>query len=144
MTVRRTLLVLPIAAAALAGCDYSQEALLAAPEQQALLRSMQTRSYDATDERKVLRTVIATLQDLGFVIDDGNAELGTVSGTRLSGRAVRIMVTVRSGGPTTTLVRASAQYSSGYGFEVVTDAETYQQFFAALSKSLFLEAHEID
>ena len=29
------------------------------------------------------------------------------------------------------------------GFEVVTEPETYQQFFAALSKSLFLEAHKI-
>jgi len=41
-------------------------------------------------------------------------------------------------------VRASAQYASGYGFTVVTDPETYQQFFTALSKSLFLEAHAID
>jgi len=64
------LLTVTVTVCAIAGCDYSQRELLAAPEEQALLRAMQTRSYDETDERKVLRTVIATLQDLGFVIDE--------------------------------------------------------------------------
>ena len=49
-------------------------------------------------------------------------------------------VTVRPRGETQLLVRASAQY----GIKQVDDAETYQDFFNALEKSLFLTAHQVD
>ncbi len=131
-----------IALLTLAGCAAPTAAITAGGSQ-VELRQIQTREYDTLDKRGTLRSVIATLQDLGFVIDDGNAELGLVSGTRLSGRIVQIMVTVRQGDGNQILVRASIQASGMTGFEVVTEPETYQQFFAALSKSLFLEAHKI-
>ena len=38
----------------------------------------------------MLRTVIAILQELGFVLDKANAILGTVSATKLKGYALRI------------------------------------------------------
>ncbi|MCP3903092.1 MAG: hypothetical protein GY715_05590 [Planctomycetes bacterium] len=139
-----TLTAAALVGAVTGGCDYSQQELLAAPVEQASLRAMQTRSYAVTDERLILRTIIATLQDLGFVINDGNAELGLVSGTRLIGGAVRIMVTIRADGPSRTLVRASAQYSSGYGFTVVIDPQTYEEFFNALSRSLALEGQPVE
>jgi hypothetical protein len=43
----------------------------------------------------MLRTVIATMQDLSFVIDKADAGLGTVSGTKLDGYQLRMTVTVR-------------------------------------------------
>ncbi len=124
----------------LASCNYSQKELLKPPEEQAALRTMQTRAYDTTDEQKTMRAVIATLQDLGFVIDDANAMLGIVSATRLEGGFVRIMVTVKRRGEKQTSVRASAQANT----KTITDPAVYQQFFASLSKGMFLSAHEIE
>ena len=47
------------------------------------LRSIQARAFDTKDQNKTLRTIIATLQDLSFVIDTADMELGTVSATKL-------------------------------------------------------------
>jgi predicted RNA-binding protein (virulence factor B family) len=136
---------LPIALILVAACNTSHKELLKAPEEQAALRTMQTRAYDTTDDQKTLRAVIATLQDLGFVIDDGNALLGIVSATkfespRYGGRAVRIQVAVKRHGEKQTSVRASAQA----GNQTITDPEAYQEFFVSLSKGMFLSAHEIE
>ncbi len=124
----------------LASCNYSHNELLKAPEEQAALRTMQTRAYDTVDEQKTMRAVIATLQDLGFVIDDANAMLGIVSATKLEGGYVRVMVTVKRHGEKQTAVRASAQANT----KTITDPGVYQQFFASLSKGMFLSAHEIE
>lgn len=53
---------------------------------------------------------------------------------------MRMTVTVRPRGKTQMAVRASAQYN----LVAVSDAEPYQQFFAALSKAMFLTANEVD
>lgn len=137
--MRRITLVAAFALA-LPACESSRKQLLKAPEEQAALRAMQTRAYDTTDEQKTLRAVIATLQDLGFVLDDANSAMGIVSATKLEGGTVRIMVTVRSHGDKQTAVRASVQD----GYRTVTDPATYQEFFVALSKGMFLTAHQIE
>lgn len=124
----------------LAACNYSHKELLKAPEEQAALRAIQTRVYDTTDEQTTLRQVIATLQDLGFVIDDANAMLGIVSATRFDGGVVRIQVAVKRHGEKQISVRASAQS----GTKTITDPASYQEFFASLSKGMFLSAHEIE
>ena len=122
------------------GCGTSKAQLLASDESQVKLRSMQTRAFDTTDRTKTLRTVMACLQDLGFVIDSADDALGTVTATKLEGYALRATVTVRPRGTTQLLVRASAQYQE----EAVEDPEPYQNFFAALSKAMFLEAQQVD
>lgn len=105
------------------------------------LRSMQSRSFDTTDKAKTMRSTIATLQDLGFVIDKADLELGTVSATKLSGYALRMTVSVRPGASgKNMIVRASAQYNN----VAVTDSKPYQDFFVSLQKSMFLTANEVD
>ncbi|MGE4350686.1 MAG: hypothetical protein AB7E52_00685 [Bdellovibrionales bacterium] len=118
----------------------SRDQVLATSESQVALRSMQSRSFDTTDKPKTLRTVIATLQDLGFVIDKADATLGTVSGTKLNGYAMRMTVSVRDKGKTQLIVRANAQYN----LEAIEEPQPYQQFFAALEKAMFLTAHQVD
>lgn len=124
----------------LTGCATTQQRLLDSEASQVQLRSIQTRAFDTTDKEKTLRTVMATLQDLGFVLDKADATLGAVSATKLKGYALRMTVTVRPRGTTQLLVRANAQYN----VQPVTDPEPYQQFFAALEKAMFLSAHQAD
>jgi hypothetical protein len=125
---------------ALVGCQNTSGQLLAMDESQVKLRQMQTRAFDTTDQKGTLRIVIATMQDLGFVIDKADNSLGTVSGTKLDGYSLRITVTVRTRGSSQLLVRANAQYN----IHAVDDPDVYKQFFANLSKSMFLTSHNVE
>jgi hypothetical protein len=125
----------------LAACQTdSRQQALATSASAVQLRSFQSRAFDTTDRNATLRTVIATLQDLDFVVDNADATLGSVSATKLNGYALRMTVTIRPRGDTQLLVRTSAQYNS----TPVEDPLPYQQFFAALEKSMFLAAHQVD
>ena len=125
----------------LSGCQTtSSSQLLKADQSQVQMRSIQTRAFDTTDKNKTLRTVIATLQDLGFVVDKADEILGSVSATKLHGYQLRMTVTVRPRGETQLLVRANAQYN----LKAVDDPEIYQDFFTSLGKSMFLTAHNVD
>lgn len=129
-----------IAVIILNGCTSSKAQVLATNESQVQLRSIQTRAFDTKDKNQTLRTVMATLQDLGFVIDEADDVLGSVSATKLDRYAMKMTVTVRPRGTTQMLVRANAQYN----LRAVEDPEPYQQFFDALAKAMFLTAHEVD
>ena len=125
----------------LAACQFnSRDQVLATDSSQVALRAIQQRSFDTGDRRGTLRTVIATLQDLGFVIDKADGTLGSVSGTKLDGYQLRMTVTVRPRSASKVLVRANAQYN----LTAVEDPLPYQQFFAALEKSMFLTAQRVD
>ena len=123
----------------LSGCGGSSRELLRADASQVQLRNIQTRAFDTNDKRQTLRVVIATLQDLGFVIDRADDTLGTVSATKLSGYRIRITVSVRPKGEKQLLVRANAEYN----LQAIEDPKIYQNFFVSLGKALFLEAHSV-
>lgn len=123
----------------MSGCANPTNALLES-ENQVMLRQMQSRRFDTNDKRKVLRTAMATLQDLGFVIDAADETLGSVSATKLDRYALRMTVTARPYGETQVVVRANAQYN----LQAVEDPEPYQQFFDSFGKAMFLTAHSVD
>lgn len=130
-----------VSTAALAACQTdSRDQALATSQSQVALRAIQTRAFDTTDRDTTLRTIIATLQDLGFVVDKADDVLGSISGTKLDGYSLRMTVTIRPRGEAQTLIRANAQYN----ITPVEDPIPYQQFFAALEKSMFLTAHQVD
>ena len=104
------------------------------------LRSFQTRAFDTTDKHKMMRTTIAVLQDLSFIIDKTDEDLGLVTGTKLSGYQIRMTVIVRPRGEKQLAVRASAIYNN----TPIEDPTPYQDFFTALEKGIFLTAQKID
>lgn len=126
----------------ISGCATTHDARILGADNQVESRSMQTRSFDTSDKNIVIRNVISTLQDLSFVIDKADTDLGTVSATRLyNGNKVRMTVTARSSSTNkSTIVRANAQYN----LKPIDNPKIYQDFFSSLSKSLFLSANAVE
>jgi len=123
------------------GCATTATKALESDASAVKLRNMQTRAFDTVDKKKMMQTVISTMQDLEFVIDKADMTLGSVTGTKFVNQASVIMtVTVRPRGEKQLLVRANAQY----GIKSIDDAATYQDFFVALEKAIFLTAQQVD
>lgn len=143
-SLRLALLTTIAASFLLAGCQTMKDRVLdssADGQTSVQLRSIQTRSFETSDKAKTMRSIIATLQDLGFVVDKADLDLGSVSATKLSGYALRMTVSVRPNeSGKSMIVRANAQYNA----MPVTDPKPYQDFFVSLQKSLFLTANNVD
>ncbi|NNF67103.1 MAG: hypothetical protein HKM98_06310 [Gammaproteobacteria bacterium] len=123
----------------LAGCA-SNNAVITEGGSQVQVRQIQTRTYDTLDKRDTLRSVLATLQDLGFVIDKADYELATISATKLQDYQIRMTVTVRERDGARLDVRANARFNES----IVEDPLAYQDFFAVLDKAMFLTLHNVD
>lgn len=123
------------------GCaNTAREGILESEKSQVQMRSIQMRSFDTTDKKMVMKSAIATLQDLSFVIDQADYDIGTIKATKLSGYNLTMSVTVTNGHNKNINVRASGRYND----MIVAEPKPYQDFFTALSKSLFLEANAVD
>jgi hypothetical protein len=143
---RKLLLLIPLLL--LAACATTHDRLLDMDTSQVQLRSIQSRAFDTTDKEKTMRAIIATLQDLGFMLDRADYTLGVVAASKGRGDSMqmqvpatlRVTVTVRPRGEKQLMVRANAEYQRG----PVTDPKPYQNFFNSLGKAMFLEAHQVD
>lgn len=126
----------------LSGCETMQARVLDSSTNKSAvqLRSMQSRAFETTDRQKTMRTVIATLQDLSFVVDKADMELGSISATKLDGYALRMTVSVRPHSDKRVIVRANAQFN----ITPVTEPKPYQDFFVALEKAMFLTAQQVE
>lgn len=100
-------------------------------------RAYQSRIFETGDRDRVLRAIISTLQDLGFVIDRADHTLGVVSATKLNVYQLKMTVSARPRGKDAMLVRANAQFN----VKPIEEPKPYQDFFSSLEKSLFLTAH---
>jgi hypothetical protein len=126
--------------AAVAGCDYGLRDFSQRPEGQPKLASIRSRAFETTDREEMLRAVITTLQDLGFIVDRADYDHQSVSGTKLDRYLLRWTVMVLPQGASRLLVRAQARYD----VTPVLEPEPYQKFFVALSRTLSLEARPSD
>ena len=124
--------------ASVAGCTSVHEDVLGTGKTQLQMRNYQSRAFDTTDKEMVLRSVVSTMQDLGFIIERADHTLGTISGTSFTYGASKLTVSIRQIGKQ-IVVRANAQQ----GLSAIEEPQAYQNFFNALGQSLFLEAHEI-
>lgn len=136
----RKLLCIFVLVSALQGCVPLNQRVLDSDQSQLQLRQIQSRVFDTTEREKTLRTVIATLQDLNFVVDKADLGLGTVTATKLDGYALRMTVSVYPRGERQLVVRANGQFND----RPVLDPAPYQSFFVALSRAMFLTAHALD
>ena len=123
----------------LTGCSSTHNDVLGISQSQLQMRNYQSRTFDTSDRALVLRAVISTMQDLGFIINRADENLGTISGTSFT-HASKLTVTVRTVNKKQIVVRANAQV----GLKPLEEPLPYQNFFNALEQSLFLDAHEVE
>ena len=142
ISMRRSLAICLMGIFFLGGCATTSQRLMDSNNEkgQVELRHIQSRKFETTDREKLLRTIIATLQDLEFVVTKADAMLGIVTGTKLKGYSLQMTVSIRPRGEKYLLVRANAQYN----IEPIIDPGPYQDFYVALEKSMFLTAHQVD
>lgn len=139
--------LLLVSLACVAACASTTPVDITSTGAQLESRQFQTRRYDTLDMPQTMRSVIATLQDLGFQIEQADAELGTITATRFltvnkryQVQMMRMTITVAEREGAQVSVRANARV----GERSVDDAETYQDFFVALDKAMFLTAQRVD
>lgn len=123
----------------LAACATSTGAITDGGSQ-VQIRQIQTREYDTLNKRETLRSIISTLQDLGFVIDKADHDLAAITATKLQNYQIRMTVTVRERNSERLAVRANARFNE----KLIEDPTAYQDFFAALDKAMFLALHDVD
>ncbi len=122
------------------GCGRQRkppEELLSLSESQMKIRSFQTRVFDIQDQNKALRGVVASLQDLGFIIERANSPMGLVTAGKfgVGGKGfVELTVTVRAKGKQQTEIRVNALHNT----KPIDDPKVYQRFFTAVERSLFI------
>ena len=123
-------------------------------ETQLQIRRYQSRTFDTGDKTAVMRATVATLQDYGFIISRTDYELGTISAIKDIGgshlydeaaldptrKTTQVTVTITPKGKDLMGVRMNATFRQN----PVKEPEIYRDFFASLSKSLFLTAHAVD
>jgi hypothetical protein len=138
----RKYLVLSLIALSVTGCvSDSKKELFTSTASEVQLRGFQSRAFDTIDREKTLRTVIATLQDLGFVISKADSLVGVVSASKFANQnSAQITVTVQQRGQKQTVVRANVQQH----LKAVETPELYQDFFTSLQKAMFLTAQAVD
>jgi len=158
MTIRNTLSLLALGIF-LAGCQSSStpSEALTATGSSVEKRQIESRRLEVEDERFLLQTVIATLQDFGFEIDESDARSGIISGSKsqaggpftLALYDVRVTVTTRMLRNRTALVRANFQkFRTGkdprfYRGEPLDRPDLYRTFFDKLEQSIFLGENKV-
>lgn len=112
--------------------------LLTPTDEQLKLRSIQTRTFEVASRERAMRAVIESLQDLGFIIERAHESMGVVTAARFAEPKftdiLEVTVTVRPNGEGQMQIRANAIFNN----EPITEPKVYQNFFAALERSLFL------
>jgi hypothetical protein len=170
--------------AILGGCAATiPEAALRLPESTLDLRSMQTRTLEASSENDILAATIGVLQDMEFNIERIEKPLGVITASKLTDAdsasekaglfVLDILCAISGGGcnsmstaqddqhiTLTMVVLPSLSRSGEFSaritiqrviydkmdrikvLERIDDAETYQQIFDNLRKSLFIQVGE--
>ncbi len=88
------------------------------------------------DGAQVLQVAIATLLDMGFLVDGADSSTGTVNASKFLEHRLRVTVAVEPAATGGVLVRMVARYAG----DLVTDPGPYRDFFAELARGLGIPA----
>ena len=142
--------------ACVGGGQKAPKELLSLNQAQMKIRSFQTRAFDAKDQNKVLRSVVAALQDLGFIVERANGPMGLVTAgkfgpngrgfvelTDIFHRSHSVYGLAKTG--VTYLTEAMAlelapevRVNALFNTKPIEDPKVYQNFFSAVERSLFI------
>lgn len=160
--------VLAVAATA-RGVSASSDVKEKAPEKSQLeIREIQTRMFDTTDAKSTLKTMLAVLQDEGFVVKEANVDLGFLTAERqldvqtkdaafwgaFFDRPWKKNATIEA---TANVAEYGKQIRVRVNFqekvhdsdgkvatvEVIEDPKFYQEFFAKVDKGLFIDKERL-
>jgi len=136
------------------------------PPSQMELRSFQTREYDTHDSKLVLKAVLNTLQDMGFIVNTADPGIGLLTASKWTnvdhtkkeikaakkkGAALSKSIVldctanVSEFGKKQCRVRVNFQQrvldAAGATMQAypITDAKFYQTFFSQVDKGIFLQ-----
>jgi hypothetical protein len=114
----------------------------------------QTRTYDKQNSKEALKTVLNVLQDEGYLIDYGQADLGLLHGTKSAGgygapsygtvTTLEATVNISEFGDHLKIrINLQSRIVDRYGYLMVattiTDPLTYQDFFTKLERAFFIQ-----
>lgn len=136
------------------------------------IRAFQTKEFETSDFKTVLRTVVGVLMDDGYIIKNGDAELGYLTAAKdidVENTAAAVLMVLFAGYNATwnktSIVEATVNvYLFGEKTRVrvifrtktldnkgaitdivqVSDENFYREFFAKVDKALFLKQEKID
>ena len=98
-----------------------------------------TRDFAAPDLQRARRLAIATLQDLGFALENADNETGTLIASRLDTHPLRLTVTISAKSET----EITAAVGTAYANTELPDPRPANTFFATYEAALF-PPREID
>ena len=125
----KRLFIASVMAICLTDCVSPDAQILGTAQSQVATRNYQSRMFETGDKAAVMRAVVATMQDLGFIIERADEKLGTVSGTSFANDS-KMTVSVRITSDKQAIVRANAQSK----LREISNPTAYQNFFNALSQ----------
>ncbi|MBI5598627.1 MAG: hypothetical protein HY890_02690 [Deltaproteobacteria bacterium] len=156
-------LFLSVVLIALSGCVATQPAI---QKSQLQIREFQTRSYDTKDTKMVMKAVMHTLQDDGFIVKQANIDLGLLTAQKevdVEEVGEAFLLSLLAGSEArykkNNIIEASANISD-FGDQIrvrinfqtklmnnksevmsvvqVEDGKFYQEFFSKVDKAIFL------
>lgn len=122
------------------GCVQNSKAHIMSAQGSVQLRSYQTKVYDVKCKKDLMRATVAVLQDLSFIVDKADAELGTITATKLDGYHMKMTITIRQKAKQKYAIRSNIQYQD----QAIEEPKPYQDFYASLDKALFLQKNKVD
>ena len=130
------------------------------------MRSFQTREFDAKDPKVVMKAVLNVLQDMGFIVNSADTDLGLLTASKWTNvehtkkelkeakkketalsKSVVLDCTanISAFGKSQTRVRVNFQQrildaaGATMQADAIIDAKFYQTFFTAVDKGIFLQ-----